>query len=188
MHPVRLVGPTVILREIVPDDWRDAQVLDSDPEVVRYQTNDVLDEAGTKAAIARSMALASTAPRTVYDLAICLPGDERYLGRAGLGIARPEHREASVWFHLRRDHWGRGLASGALTALLDFAFDELGLHRVFGDCDPRNLNSARLMERVGMVREAHFRENYWVKGEWCGAFIYAVLEQDWRALKARKVR
>ena len=32
-----------------------------------------------------------------------------------------------------------------------------------------------------MVREAHFRENYRVKGEWCGAFIYAVLEQDWRA-------
>jgi ribosomal-protein-alanine N-acetyltransferase len=188
MNAVRLVTPTVILREIAPEDWRDAQVLDSDPEVVRYQTNDVLDEAGTKAAIARSMALAGQAPRTVYDLAICLPGDERYLGRAGLGIARPEHREASVWFHLRRDHWGRGLASGALTALLDFAFDELGLHRVFGDCDPRNLNSARLMERVGMVREAHFRENYWVKGEWCGAFIYAVLEQDWRALKARKVR
>ena len=156
MNSVRLVTPTVILREIAPDDWRDAQVLDSDPVVVRYQTNDVLDEAGTKAAIARSVNFAGQVPRTVYDLAICLPGDERYLGRAGLGIDRPEHREASVWFHLRRDHWGRGLASGALTALLDFAFDELGLHRVFGDCDPRNLNSARLMERIGMAAKPTF--------------------------------
>ena len=70
MNPVRLVGPSVVLREIEPDDWRDARALDSDPEVVRYQTNDLLDEAGTKAALARSIGFASVVPRTVYDLAI----------------------------------------------------------------------------------------------------------------------
>jgi [ribosomal protein S5]-alanine N-acetyltransferase len=188
MNSVRLMTPRVILREITANDWRGAQVLDSDPEVVRYQTHGLLDEAGTKAVLERAISSASTVPRTTYDLAVCFPGDEGYIGRAGLGISRPEHREASVWFHLRRDLWGRGLASEVLVTLLDFAFGELGIHRVFGDCDPRNLRSARLMERVGMVREAHFRENYWVKGEWCGAFIYAVLEQDWRALRAQTAK
>lgn len=183
MNSVRLETKRLILRELRPDDWVEAQVLDSDPEVVRFQSNDVIDEAGTKKYLASSIAARSELPRRTFDLALCLPGDDRFLGRVGLRIERPEHKEAQLWFNLRRDRWGQGLASEAATALLDFAFDTLQLHRVYGDCDPRNVPSARLMERVGMRREAHLRENWWLKGEWCDSIIYAVLEQDWRALK-----
>ena len=179
MNPVRLTTPRLVLREVRLDDWVDAQVLDSDPLVVRYQTNDVQDEAGTKAYLSRSIAAASESPRHTYDLAITEPGVDRFLGRVGLKIERPEHREAQVWFNLRRDRWGQGLGAEALRAMLDFGFGVLKLHRAYGDCDPCNLASAKLMEKVGMKREAHLRENYWVKGEWCDAFIYGVLEHEW---------
>lgn len=179
--PVTLRSARLTLRELREDDWRDAQVLDADPLVVRYQTNDVLDEAGTRAYLARSMEAARASPRRIWDLAITRTEEDRFLGRVGLDVHRPEHREAELWFTLRRDCHGQGLATEAVTALLDFGFGTVGLHRVYGDCDPRNVPSWRLMERLGLRREAHLRENYWLKGEWCDAFIYAVLEDEWRA-------
>lgn len=146
---MRLATGRLVLRELRADDWPDAQLLDRDPEVVRYTPNDVLTPEATQAWLARN-------------------------------VARPEHREAMVWFTLRRDLWGQGLASEAARAVVSFGFRELKLHRVFGDCDPRNGASARLMERLGFVREAHFRENWWLKGEWCDSYIYAQLAPDWR--------
>ncbi len=181
---VRIETPRLVLRELRVEDWPEAQVLDRDPLVVRYQLNDVLDEEGTKKYLASSVLAASQSPRQVYDFALCLKGDDRLLGRVGLRVERPEHREAMVWFNLRRDHWRRGLASEALRGLIDFGFSQLGLHRLYGDCDPRNVGSSGVMEKVGMRREAHLRENWWVKGEWCDSFLYAVLEQDWPALRS----
>lgn len=184
-EPIRLVTPRLVLRELRLDDWRAAAVSDTDPEVVRYGTTDVLDEAGTRKYLERALKEATETPRLTFDLAITVPGDDRFLGRTGLKIERPEHREACVWFTLQRDHWGRGFASEALRAVLDLGFDHLGLHRAYGDCDPRNLRSARVMEKVGMKREAHLRENWWLKGEWCSSFIYGVLEDEWRAARLK---
>ncbi|MDP2270195.1 MAG: GNAT family protein [Archangium sp.] len=185
MNPVRLATKRLVLRELRADDWVEAQRLDRDPRVVRFQSNDVLDEAGTKQYLETSIAAQAASPRLVYDLAICLPDDDRFLGRAGFKIERPEHREAQLWFTLRHDLWGKGFASEVLPALLDFAFDELKLHRVYGDCDPRNVGSARVMERAGMRREGHLRENWWLKGEWCDSLLFAVLNQEWPALRPK---
>jgi RimJ/RimL family protein N-acetyltransferase len=53
---------------------------------------------------------------------------------------------------------------------------------MWADCDPRNPASARVMEKLGMRQEAHFRENSFYKGEWCDSLIYAMLDREWRAL------
>lgn len=78
-----------MLRELRMEDWVDAQVLDSDPEVVRFQSNDVVDEEGTKKYLAGSIAAQSERPRRPFDLAICLPRDDRFLGHVGFRIERP---------------------------------------------------------------------------------------------------
>ena len=185
-QPLRLVTPRLVLRELRLDDWPQAILAEGDPEVVRYQSNDVLDEAGTKAYLEKGILCASETPRVTFELAITLPDDDRYLGRVGLRVERPEHREATVWFALRRECWGRGYASEALRGLLDFGFGPLGLHRAWGDCDPRNVRSARVLERVGMQREGHLRENWWLKGEWCSSDLYGVLEHEWRTERVRE--
>ena len=65
--------------------------------------------------------------------------------------------------------------------LLRLGFEELGLHRIIGRCDGRNTASAKVMERLGMRREAHFRQNELVKGEWCDELVYAMLAEEWPA-------
>ena len=59
-------------------------------------------------------------------------------------------------------------------------FDELGLHRIEGRIDARNTPSARVLERLGMRREAHFVQNEFIKGEWTDEVVYAVLAAEWR--------
>ena len=54
------------------------------------------------------------------------------------------------------------------------------MHRVIGRVEPRNTGSVRVLEKLGMRREAHFVENEWVKGEWQSELVFAILDREWR--------
>ena len=84
------------------------------------------------------------------------------------------------------DHQGHGYATEAAEAMLALAFDTYGLHRVTGRLEPRNTASARVLERLGMRKEAHLIENEWVKGEWQSEAVYAILAREWRQARGRR--
>jgi RimJ/RimL family protein N-acetyltransferase len=65
--------------------------------------------------------------------------------------------------------------------MLRLGFEGLGLHRIIGRLDGRNRASARVLEKLGMRREAHFVENEYVKGEWTDEVVYAILDREWRS-------
>ena len=93
-----------------------------------------------------------------------------------------EHRQGEIGFTLHPDHQGHGYATEASRALLRLAFEDLGLHRVYGRLEPRNVASARVLEKLGMRREALLVENEWINGEWQSEAIYALLDREWEAL------
>jgi RimJ/RimL family protein N-acetyltransferase len=92
-----------------------------------------------------------------------------------------EHAGGEIGWVLHPDHTNRGYATEAATALLDLAFDDLGLHRVAARLDERNEPSARLARRLGMREEARLVDNEWFKGEWSTELDFAVLADEWRA-------
>jgi RimJ/RimL family protein N-acetyltransferase len=114
-------------------------------------------------------------------LAALLPGSGLLIGDFSLQRISREHGQGEIGFIVHPDHHGQGYATEAASLLLRLGFEELGLHRIVGRCDARNTASARLMERLGMRREAHLRENEFVKGEWCDELIYAMLASEWGA-------
>lgn len=61
-------------------------------------------------------------------------------------------------------------------------FEEVGMHRIAAECDPRNATSIRVMQKLGMRREALLVEAELVKGEWVDSLIFGLLESEWRAL------
>lgn len=71
----------------------------------------------------------------------------------------------------------------AVAAILKFGFSELNLHRIWATCDTRNVASARVMEKLGMRREAHYVKDAWEKGAWRDSFLYAILNEEWIAKK-----
>jgi RimJ/RimL family protein N-acetyltransferase len=92
-----------------------------------------------------------------------------------------EHRQGEIGFLFHPDHHGKGFATQAAEVMLSLAFDGLDLHRVIGRCDARNAASARLLERLGMRREAHLVENEFLKGVWTDELVFAMLDGEWRA-------
>src|SRR5262245_21830836 len=118
---------------------------------------------------------------TLFQWGIARREDDLVIGTCTLFRIDREHRRCELGYILRRDLWGRGLATEALTAVLTHAFGPLGLHRVEADIDPRNAASLRLVERLGFTREGHLRERYFVAGDIQDSVIYGLLAPDWRA-------
>lgn len=97
-------------------------------------------------------------------------------------IARSlEARQGEIGWVLSPDHQGQGYATEAARAILAIGFGPAQMHRVMARCNARNFASVKLMERLGMRREAHLREHGLFKGDWDEEFIYALLEDEWRA-------
>jgi ribosomal-protein-alanine N-acetyltransferase len=182
---MELLTPRLRLREFEENDWHATWPYESDPEVVRYQSHGVRTPEESQRYIQDSMATVQASPRRIHDLAVVLREDGRLIGRCGLNVVSLEQREGAVWYVLDRAQWGKGYIPEAAEAILDFGFGTLGLHRVWGDCDPRNTGSVRVMQKLGMRQEAHFRENAFIKGEWCDSLIYAILDREWAARPRR---
>jgi len=102
------------------------------------------------------------------------------VGEVSLIWRSVEARQCELGWIFDPAHQGKGFATEAARALLAMAFGPGDMHRVMARCDARNLASSRLMERLGMRREAHFREHSIVKGEWDEEFIYAILRREWQ--------
>ncbi len=117
-------------------------------------------------------------------LAVELAANAALIGEVSLIWRNVDARQAEVGWIFDPDYQGRGYATEAANAMLDLAFGPGDIHRVAARCDVRNEASWRLMERLGMRREAHFREHGLFKGRWDEEFIYAVLRAEWRALRA----
>lgn len=92
-----------------------------------------------------------------------------------LFLRSAEDHQGEIGFITHPAHQGRGFATEAAGALLELAFDTFGLHRVSGRLEARNVASARVLEKLGMRREAHLVENELVKGEWQSELVYAKL-------------
>jgi len=130
--------------------------------------------------------LAESAEKTVLKqeddflrLAIEVAGS--VVGDAVLFWRSEEHRTGEIGYILNPAHNGHGYATEAARALLRLGFEDFGLHRIIGRIDARNDASARVLERLGMRREAHFVQNEIMKGEWTDEVVYAMLSREWAA-------
>lgn len=103
------------------------------------------------------------------------------VGEMSLILRSADARQGEIGWIFSPDHGGKGYATEAAATILDLAFGPGDLHRVAARCDVRNDSSWRLMERLAMRREAHFREHAIFKGEWDEEYVYAILRREWRA-------
>jgi RimJ/RimL family protein N-acetyltransferase len=126
--------------------------------------------------------IAATAIRAEGDflaLAAELASTGEIVGDIVLGLVSEEHRTGEIGYIVHPDHHGHGYATEAGRAVLRVAFEDLRLHRVTGRLDARNVASARVLEKLGMRREALQVENELVKGEWQSELVYAILDREW---------
>jgi len=181
----RIESQRLILRRFKDSDLASFMAYRNDPEVARYQSWDSCEEREARAFIREMESTRAGVPGEWFQFAIESKATQDLIGDCALRVDEHEPYRAEIGFTLARAHQGKGFASEAVSVLLDYAFDTLGLHRVVAIADCRNTPSVALLERVGMRREGHFLENVWFKGGWADEYLYAVLKDEW--LRERQI-
>lgn len=180
MHGIRLVTERLTFREFEADDWPAVRDYQTDPRYLRFYPTANRSDDDVRDFVATFVRWQDERPRRRYQYALVRRGDSRLIGNCGIRVHDPNKREANIGYELDATFWGRGYATEAARAIVNFGFESLGLHRIVAECITGNTASARVLEKVGFRREGHLRENQWIQGEWCDTFLYAILEREWK--------
>lgn len=169
----------LLLREINASDLADVHEYASDPLVSRFEfwgpnTPDV-----TENVVQGWLTQQQQWPREEVNLGVEAVSVHKLIGVITLRMKDDANRGADFGFAFNRRYWNQGYATEAARAVIDAAFRMLNVHRVWAGCDTRNIGSYRVMEKLGMRREAHLRKDVWQKGEWRDSYRYAVLQEEW---------
>ncbi|MBP2330889.1 RimJ/RimL family protein N-acetyltransferase [Kibdelosporangium banguiense] len=171
------------LRLCVPEDIDALYDIRSRPDVNRYLYTAAMTREEVQAKLDERISKYSklVEPGDSLVLAIVRKDTGRMIGDVSFNWLPGEHQQVEIGYVLHPDHHGQGFASEAARPLLPLAFEGLKAHRVTGRLDGRNTASARVLAKLGMRQEAHFRENEFVKGEWTDEIVYAILASEWSA-------
>ena len=102
---------------------------------------------------------------------------EKTIGHITFWRIIKEHHRAEIGYNMFPQYWGKGLMTEAIKKIIKFGFTEMKLHSIEANVNPNNLLSIKLLERVGFIREAYFKENYFFNGKFLDSVIYSLLNK-----------
>ncbi|HAJ38232.1 MAG TPA: GNAT family N-acetyltransferase [Chloroflexi bacterium] len=183
LKPVTLTTLRLYVRPMTEADVPALYAIFSDPEVMRYWSYPALTDLAQAQEMLQQIQASYHAGNSVR-LGIERRSDGLLLGTCALFSFHEASRRAEIGYALGRSYWGAGYMHEALSALIDYAFTTLDLHRLEADIDPRNTGSARTLERLGFQKEGHLRERWIVNGEISDTVWYGLLRREWQSIRS----
>ncbi len=175
-----LTSSRVVLRWLEPSDAPALFGIFSDPQAMRYWSSSPWTDESAGVEMIENVRQ-HFEQGTLYQWGVARHDDDTVIGTCTLAHVDVQNRRAEIGFVLRSDHWNQGYMTEATRTLLRFAFEELELHRIEADVDPRNEASIRLIERLGFQREGYLRERWLVNDEINDTVFYGLLRREWSA-------
>lgn len=168
------------LRRYRDSDYDDLLKLQSNEDVARFLLYDARTPEQVKEGLAGRLAdVAMDTDGQALTLAVELTETGQHLGEVTLFVYSAEHKAGEIGYVFHPESAGHGYAGEAAKELLRLGFEHFGRHRMIARLDARNTASVKLLERLGMRREAHFVRNEFLKGEWSDELVYALLAEEW---------
>ncbi len=124
--------------------------------------------------------------QSVFQFAVCPLGSSDEIGSCGLRSVDRTDGNAELSIFMLRGSWGRGLGTDAVNTLLDFAFGELRLERIYLHVFDYNPRAMRSYEKSGFVREAVLRRARFHRGAHHDVVLMAILRSEWEALGRKR--
>lgn len=126
-------------------------------------------------------------PGSWFQFVIIEQDSETLIGDIGIHFLDndTENMQVEIGYSLDKNFRGKGYATEALTEIIDYLINHLKKHRIIASIDPKNIDSIRLIERLGFRQEAHFKKSLFFHGEWVDDVIYALLAEEWKAKKTK---
>lgn len=173
---LELSNVRLLLREMIDSDWLDVHKYASQDIVCQYQPwgpntrTDSLDFVNQVIKDSRQV------PRERFVFSIIYNGN--MIGAGEINIRDFINKVGEIAYIVNPNYWGKGIATEAATLLIEFGFDVLKLHRIYATCDPRNIGSSKVLEKVGMINEGKIREDLLIKDGWRDSLLYSILEHE----------
>ncbi len=169
----------LLMRRFQADDWQDLYDYLSQEEVVKYEPYEVF----TKEACEQE-ARRRSADEGFW--AVCLGSTGKVIGN--IYLAKQDFDTWELGYVFNSGYHGKGYATEAARALVDYVFNSQNARRVVAMCNPLNEQSWKLLERLGMRREGHLIKNIYFKKDkigqpiWADTFEYGILSSEWLEL------
>ncbi|NRD78329.1 GNAT family N-acetyltransferase [Bacillus sp. BRMEA1] len=104
----------------------------------------------------------------------------KLVGSIGLHQIDWYNNMASIGYYLSKKAEGRGIITRSVTAMLNYAFFDLGMNRIEIRCGVNNQKSRAIPERLGFIMEGTIRDGELLNGQFHDITIYSMLARDWR--------
>ena len=166
----------LIIRRFKEEDWKDLYEYLSDEEVVRYEPYQTFSVEEAQ----REVKGRAESPNF---FAVCLKKNNKLIGN--VYFAKQEFKTWEIGYVFNRVYQGKGYATEAAKAVIEYGFEMRGARRIIAMCNPLNMASWRLLERLGMRREGHLRQNIYFKKDeqgnpiWSDTYEYAILKEEY---------
>jgi RimJ/RimL family protein N-acetyltransferase len=170
-----LLGMRVYLRPLVAADAPACWTWVNDPDIRRTL---MLREGPNTEEMTRAWIRGLDFRRNM-EFAIVTRDADRHVGNCGLNTVRPVDRHATLGIVIgRKDHWGHGFGTEAVSLLCRYAFEQLNLHKVCLSCYAINERGLRLYARVGFRVEGRRREQAHIEGRWVDEIVLGLLRDE----------
>jgi len=183
MNTIHLHTGRLLLRPVIIEDLDLIHALHSLEETDRFNTLGIpknIEE--TRQVCEGWIAENAREKNRSFIFVVELADTHEFIGITGMRPGKEKYRNAEVWFKFHPGFWNKGYGTETLKRLIAFGFDELKLHRLEAGCAAENTGSVKVMEKAGMVREAHTRQLLPLKSGWADNYGYAILSTDKRIL------
>jgi ribosomal-protein-alanine N-acetyltransferase len=128
-----------------------------------------------------------TSKREEVFFEIWLKAEKRPVGSVGFHHIHWANRNAMIGLSIGEESsWGKGYATEAVRLLLQYGFEELNFHKISAHIFSPNIGSWKAAEKAGMTREAVFREEMFIDGQYADDFIYCIFDRDYFSTKSKK--
>lgn len=178
---ITLITERLNIKSISKDDIKNIFDLQSLQETAKYNTSEIPQSIRVTEATVQNWIRENDSDNIKkYTFKVELIEQNQFIGLIGINLGKEHYKNAEVWFQYDFKFWNKGYATESLRKILDFGFENLKLHRIEAGCAIENIGSIRVLEKVGMLREAHTRKLLPLKSGWSDNYGYAILSTDTR--------
>lgn len=167
----------LVLRRIEKHDAESILTYLSDEDVMEHyglgtfqNVEDALDEISWYDSILKN--------NTGMRWGITLKEENKVIGSCGFLEMVAQHYRSDIGYELSKEYWGKGIASEALAAVINYGFMEMKLQRIQALIEPPNIRSQKLVEKHGFVKEGLLRKYEYTCGKFDDLYIFSLLKED----------
>lgn len=188
MDFIELESERLLFRKYRVEDFPVFYDMLSNLENMKYRSSEPKNEEDVKNYLKCGIECAEQTPCINYRYAVVLKETGELIGSCELAFTNKDPAELA--WELHRNFWRKGYGTEIGLTLLKLGFETLGVRRIIADCNTLNKGSYGIMEKIGMRREAHYvkyyRGNSALNHQWCDKYLYAILQEEYFALKGKK--